>query len=192
MARDPEKHDIPVTILDTAENIHNALGESAIGRFGAWIFTGSSSPAYIQIHWKKQPQIDPLSLTTRTMPGDKNASRIPVARHWKTAAVLGASPKQLDASVTDNEEKRPAVAYIADGLVRVGVLPEDQGFGLAGHEDHPYYAVAMRVGRGVLTAALGYWLPANKELATTEHTVVLGRNEPISSLPKNFPGVPLV
>ena len=153
----------------------------------------SNVPAYMKLSWFKLPDLDPESISwARTVPGDPEAGGFP--RNWNNAAILGVHQGAL-ANLQAHEPEsgrwaKDAVAYEADGVVRVGVNPEDDRiFGGVGREDQAgMLTVAMRLGKGPLRATMGHFQPVTGELFVPDSIVVLEEHIPNKEIgPPDYP-----
>lgn len=152
-------------MLDLGERAQHALGHSALGGRLVGVVAGSRSPAYRQLDWFSR-DIEAEIYATASADGDPYAGRLP--RNWHTAVVIATTVEEL-AKLEQKAGSRayqPAVAYVAQNVVRVGVDPHDRGplFGWNAPDER---AVGMRLGRGPLEAAMGIWLPDDRAFVST-------------------------
>ncbi|HMH31286.1 MAG TPA: hypothetical protein VK534_02310 [Methylomirabilota bacterium] len=178
-----EKSHFSREALDAGDRIGSI---PVVGSLLRELSSGSNSPAATRATWFKIDN-DPKYLDTTTVSGDKRAGRLP--RNWNTAAVFSIPERYMDVK-EDFQDGVPAVAYVSDGGVRVGVLPKDEDFNFI-EQRYGRYQMAMRLGRGPLTASMGLWRPEANDLLTMSIFV----DEPsidIDFLPRRFPHTPLI
>lgn len=77
-------------------------------------------------------------------------------RNYRMAAILNVDSQKLDRA-QEYYGGTHAVAYALGTAIMVGVMPENKSFSTESEPDEAY-AVAMRIGRGVLRATAGLWL----------------------------------
>jgi hypothetical protein len=180
--------------LDLGERAQHLFGGTAPMR---WAMR-SKTPAYLRLEWFSLPDVDPEDLAwADEVPGDPKAGRLP--RNWHNAAILGVSRGDLARLGAHDQVSqhyaKDAVAYEADGVVRVGINPESDHIfgGLTSGENNgdKMLAVAMRLGRGPLKAAMGHYQPDEERLLIPEGIVVLDQSMPVSQIPVHYPNTRL-
>lgn len=122
---------------------------------------GSNSPFYRPVRWRYASQtdarsIDWLDYEPRTEGG------IPRPRNFKAIAQLSI-PKQAFREVKQGLDVHQAVAYkLGESAVMVGLNERGLSHKLFDGDpgDSDRYAVGMRIGRGVLHAAMGVYVPS--------------------------------
>lgn len=193
MAGDPEKPHFSKAVLNTSERAQRMLGK--IGAPLVNMVTGSSFSEYVQLQWAKQPHLNPEDFEWCEVPGDPDAGLVP--RFWKKAAVLGVSVESYHSAWrtadTDKDGSRlhermlQAVAYEAEGTIRIGTRQGNRTFQEFG-VDHVWTdTIAMRLGRGPLKATMGLWFPDRQELVIPDGVRVLEAALPIEDLADAYP-----
>jgi hypothetical protein len=138
-------------------------------------FAGSTSPNYIQADWYSGLSLEGMTAevkSTVTVPGDPIAGKLP--RNWINAMIMATTDEEMRALHEEAKARRQqeAVAYIAEGVVRVGVDPNRASLPLFGRlsrmgEDNER-AIAMRLGGAPLEATMGLWLPSERAFVGVE------------------------
>jgi hypothetical protein len=186
-----EKPHFSKQTLDISERIHQVLSPRRLGSKAVSVFTGSDYPLYRQLDWHSGSDVNWTNVyNTVRVPGDQEAGLF--RRNWRSAIVMSAKIEELEEihehPLTD--EGQEAVAYISEGVVRVGIKPNDSPLfeDLNGEER----AVAMRIGKGPLEATMGLWAPVERVFVGVNWLRLVEPKEGISALTTEYPGIALV
>jgi hypothetical protein len=190
-AEQPHFSERTLNLAETSQRLLGSLGQPLVRAI-----SGSSSPAYIQLEWSKQDQLNIDDYTWVGVPGDPQAGKIP--RNWRRAAVLGTqwgALSKLYDKIDEPVHAMEALAFVADDSIRVGV--KENGYSLfrsllRPNENGKYAAVAMRLGRGPLQATMGLWLPEKEQLLAADDIEVITPSTSVRQLSSQYPRASLV
>jgi len=176
-------------VLTASERAQRVLGQTTIGRSITKAVAGSSYPFYRQLDWHTPDTYSDLRATIN-VPGDRNAGRVP--RFWHMATVVAFPTEDLEELRTENfkSPQKRAVAYVAENTVHVGTQP-NEGY-LFERYTKDELAIAMRLGKGPLAAAVGLWLPEERTFESVGQLRVVEAAIPVSALVEQYPGIKLV
>ena len=184
-----EKNHFGKRVLDYSERAHQKLGHSALGRTVTRAIAGSSSPAYVQLNWYSRGVTADTGARAKVA-GDPQAG--PVPRFWNRAAVLASHSEDIERlkSTAEDVEHKEAVAYVSEGVWHVGIMASEGA--LFEELNERENAVAMRLGKGSLNAAMGIWIPTEKHFMGAGTIRTVDQYAYVRTFVADYPGLNLV
>lgn len=168
--------------LHAAERTQSFLGQKGAPLIN--LFAGSSSPNYHQLRWR-ETDYDPDSLHTIKAAGDPNAHWLP--RRWDRALVVASGRVALRAAAREDDNAHDAVGFVSEGVLHVGVLPEDVRFGMIWESG--ILSAAFRQGKQPIEATMGKMTETG--FISSQELHVVDRLLPVKALPVIRPTTPL-
>lgn len=149
--------------------------------------TGSAYPNFRPIDWQSYG-IKKSILFDYSAPGDPGAGWL--QRSWSRAMILGAKHEELEElrSRRGSAESRDALAYWGGSLWHVGSLATERSLFTEFDDEE---LIALRIGRGLLTATMGIQQENTfvSDLRTLRRVKV---SVPFSALESDYPDIILV
>lgn len=137
---------------------------------------------FVPVRWHRLP-LSATDLDWVSADGHGKSGRLP--KKYLRSAVISADVWSSDCSMSQSP-LRPAVAYRLGSAVVVGVLDNENTFGVA-PDDPNRDVVAMGIGKGVLDAAMGLWTPDREFIPASD--VRMDGTYPNQELPAYIPRV---
>ncbi len=139
------------------------------------------SPSHVSARWRHSSVPAAAITNWVSYAGIAESGRRP--KDYPEAAILGISKEEVDAYAAEHGGQH-AVAYVLGSRVIIGTMLEDEIFGVS--EDGEQYRVAMGIGKGVLQATAGLYLPHKRLWVPSAPIEDMGRM-PADQVPVTVP-----
>jgi hypothetical protein len=179
----------PLGVLDIAERAQQAAGHTRAGRAVTRLIAGSRSPAYQQLDWRSR-YVKRIGGEIVVTPADPDAGKLP--RSWDRAAILAAPAEEI-ARLKEEVDgpHQEALAYMTNDVTHVGTREDAAPLFSELPESEGEVAVAMRLGRAPLRAAMGLWLPADRIFLGAQGPYLAESFIDTTAIATEYPGIAL-